>query len=117
MDTERDRIRLRFPLWPYLTQPLFSPEFKSLNPLRFWRLHNAEQLESCWLKYISEPQWIDNPIQFLEDCWSTQGMRIELSQDPHVVQFLEGCWDKELPPMESEFDKTQEHFDESEEYY
>lgn len=115
MDTERNRIKLRFPLWPYLKQPVFSPKFKSLNPIRFWQLHNTEQLESCWTKAAPEPQWIGNPIKFLEDCWFRTGDSIELTQDPEAIQYLEGCWNRDLPP-EGSVEPAKEYLDESEEY-
>ena len=100
MDTERNRPSSKFPLWKYLTQPVFSPEFKSLNPFRFWQIYNAEQLEVCWQQNIApEPQWIDDPVQFLENCFLSPSMvnpslGIQLIQDPNVVQFLERCWEQ-----------------------
>ncbi|MBD3881457.1 hypothetical protein IFO70_06800 [Phormidium tenue FACHB-886] len=116
MDTERDPIKFKFPLWKYLTQPVFSPEFKSLNPLRFWQIYNQEQLEACWQKSAApEPQWIDDPVQFLEDCFMSTSLGIQLIQDPNVVQFLERCWDRQPPPYRNY--KTDQSFGESEECY
>ncbi|MBW4658179.1 MAG: hypothetical protein KME15_05860 [Drouetiella hepatica Uher 2000/2452] len=119
MDTERDRTRLKFPLWKYLTQPLFSPEFKSLNPRRFWHLYNAEQLKVCWERHISEPVWVENPVQFLEICWLKTGVGIKLVQSLQVVEFLERCWNKEFlqNPLSDRHGDTPEYFDESEDYY
>jgi len=96
MDTERDRPGKKFPLWKYLNQPLFDPKFKSLNPLRFWHLYHTEQLEACWTQHISEPDWVENPAQFLEICWLKTDMGIEMVRNLYVIQFLEGCWNKEL---------------------
>jgi hypothetical protein len=116
MDTEHDQIKLKFPLWEYLTQPVFSSEFKSLNPFRFWQLHNKEQLETCWQKITAaEPQWIDDPVQFLEDCFISTSLGIQFIQDPNVVQFLEHCWERELPYRQAK--KSDQSFGESEECY
>jgi hypothetical protein len=116
MDTERDKIKLKFPLWKYLTQPVFSPEFKSLNPFRFWQLHNAEQLETCWQQSkVAEPQWIDDPIQFLEDCFLSTHLGIQLIQDPKVIQFLERCWAQDQSHRDA--NRSDESFGESEECY
>jgi hypothetical protein len=121
MDTERDRTRPQFPLWKYLTQPLFSPEFKSLNPWRFWHLYKAEQLEACWTTQPSEPYWVENPVQFLETCWLKTGVGIELVQNLHVVQHLERCWRKEFSqshdPSLDQYDISSEYFNESGDYY
>jgi hypothetical protein len=116
MDTEHDRIKLKFPLWKYLTQPVFSPEFKSLNPFRFWQMHNTEQLEVCWQQSKGiEPQWADDPFQFLEDCFLGTDLGMQLIQDPSVVQFLERCWVQEQ--FHRDADRSNEAFGESEECY
>jgi hypothetical protein len=117
MDTERNQNQSKFPLWTYLTQPLFSPEFKSLNPIKFWRLYRAEQLETCWSKHMPEPRWIENPTHFLESCWSKNSDGSDLLQDPDTVKFLEGCWDQEFPQIRNRLDGAQDYRDESEEYY
>ena len=42
---------MRFPLFPYLHQPVFSRTYKTvLNPWRFWYLHQVRYLERCWLR-------------------------------------------------------------------
>jgi hypothetical protein len=39
---------LKFPIWTYLSQPLFDGQHKLiLNPLRFWYLYRVEFLEHC----------------------------------------------------------------------
>ena len=116
MDTERNRPNSRFPLWEYLTQPVFSPKFKSLNPFRFWQIHNVEQLEICWQQsQAAEPQWIDDPVQFLEVCFLSSSLGIQLIQDPNVVQFLERCWEQKQSHKHS--NRSDESFGESEECY
>ncbi|HEY9628692.1 MAG TPA: hypothetical protein V6C84_15440 [Coleofasciculaceae cyanobacterium] len=121
MDTPRNQPRLQFPLWKYLIQPLFSPEFKSLNPIRFWHLHNIEQLETCWTQYTPEPDWTQNPVQFLETCWLKTSVGIELVQNLYVVQFLECCWEKEYLQAQDtahdRYDSPTGQLDESGEYY
>lgn len=47
---------LRFPLWLYLSQPLFSGHF-ILNPRRFWLEYRNAYLERCWQKeYTSKEE-------------------------------------------------------------
>lgn len=42
-------IEIRFPLWAFLNQPIFSSETELvLNPKRFAYLHRVKYLESCW---------------------------------------------------------------------
>jgi hypothetical protein len=42
---------LKFPLWQYLNQPLFSSHSKFvLIPSRFVYLHRIELLKRCWAK-------------------------------------------------------------------
>ena len=56
-----DPIKLRFPLWEYLNQPIFSSTYKTiLNPLKFWHKYQVELLERCW---------IQDHVQLLENCW------------------------------------------------
>ncbi|PZV15598.1 MAG: hypothetical protein DCF22_06870 [Leptolyngbya sp.] len=39
---------IRFPLWKFLTQPVFDAQYRiSLNPQYFWRVHRIEVLERC----------------------------------------------------------------------
>ncbi|HIK03334.1 MAG TPA: hypothetical protein IGS40_01250 [Trichormus sp. M33_DOE_039] len=41
--------KIRFPLWPYLNQPLFSRDAKlELNPRRFAYSWRIGLLERCW---------------------------------------------------------------------
>ncbi|AFY62437.1 MULTISPECIES: hypothetical protein [Cyanophyceae] len=40
-------LRLRFPLWRYLNQPLGLPG-TFLNPHRFWQFYQYSHLERCW---------------------------------------------------------------------
>lgn len=41
----------KFPLWSYLTQPVFSKKQRvRLSPWGFWRSHRLHYLERCWLK-------------------------------------------------------------------
>jgi len=45
------RTKIKFPLWQYLNQPLFSSETKLiLNPRRFALVWRTELLERCWHK-------------------------------------------------------------------
>jgi hypothetical protein len=41
---------MQFPLWQYLKQPVFAPYAKTLlDPRRFWRRHQVEMLERCFV--------------------------------------------------------------------
>jgi len=43
--------KVKFPLWSFLKQPLFSLKRKAiLNPHRFWYLYRIELLENCLTK-------------------------------------------------------------------
>lgn len=43
--------KIKFPLWPYLNQPLFSRDCKlELNPRLFARSWRIGLLERCWIK-------------------------------------------------------------------
>jgi hypothetical protein len=43
--------KIKFPLWQYLNQPLFSRHTKFvLNPYRFANVWHIELLERCWVK-------------------------------------------------------------------
>lgn len=43
--------KIKFPLWQYLNQPLFSRETKLiLNPRRFAYMHRIDLLERCLSK-------------------------------------------------------------------
>ncbi len=42
---------MRFPVWKYLNQPLFSRLYRPrLNPWAFWRGYQVQFLERCWAK-------------------------------------------------------------------
>jgi hypothetical protein len=44
--------KIKFPLWHYLNQPLFSRETKFiLNPRQFERVWQIQLLERCWAKH------------------------------------------------------------------
>jgi hypothetical protein len=43
--------KINFPLWQFLSQPLFDAKTKFiLNPSRFWHLYKIQLLERCWAK-------------------------------------------------------------------
>ncbi|MBD6618408.1 hypothetical protein FNW02_21920 [Komarekiella sp. 'clone 1'] len=43
--------KIKFPLWQYLNQPLFSYDAKLiLNPHRFASMWRLQLLERCWFK-------------------------------------------------------------------
>lgn len=121
MSTNDRIIRLPFPLWAYLNQPLFSPGFKSLNPLRFWHLHNLEQLENAWEQsYDLADIEGDDALAFLEDCWLHSDSLKEMSDEiqfNQFTEFLEGCWVKEVNDPEERWDWIVEYRDESEGFY
>ncbi|MBD2139021.1 hypothetical protein H6F32_15905 [Anabaena sp. FACHB-1237] len=44
-------IKIKFPLWQYLNQPLFSNDTKIIwNPQRFAIIWRIQLLERCWNK-------------------------------------------------------------------
>jgi hypothetical protein len=44
-------VKVKFPLWPFLNQPLFHPTFRvMLNPARFQYAYQLRLLERCLLK-------------------------------------------------------------------
>ncbi|MCY7321418.1 MAG: hypothetical protein LH660_06355 [Phormidesmis sp. CAN_BIN36] len=50
-----------FPIWAYLNQPLFHPAQPFFaRPRQFWRYHNIQQLEHCWIR---------SELHLLEHCW------------------------------------------------
>ncbi|HEY9851618.1 MAG TPA: hypothetical protein V6D28_19260 [Leptolyngbyaceae cyanobacterium] len=51
-----NKHQIKFPIWQYLNQPLFSSTTKLvLNPSRFWFLYRVQLLERCLNKaYSSE---------------------------------------------------------------
>ncbi|BAZ40950.1 hypothetical protein NIES4101_69120 [Calothrix sp. NIES-4101] len=52
-------VKIKFPLWQYLNQPLKHPK-TVINPFRFWHNYKIQRLEYCWNF---------DRIQFLEKCW------------------------------------------------
>ncbi len=61
----RSAIKVRFPLWQYLSQPLGRRTVQLiLNPDRFWQLYQLQLLEHCWNQ---------ESIQWLERCWHQSG--------------------------------------------
>jgi hypothetical protein len=57
--TQRNKIKIRFPLWKYLNQPLFD-RTTVINPLCFWHNYKIQLLDSCWEL---------DTIELLEKCW------------------------------------------------
>jgi len=50
------RIKLSFPLWHFLNQPVFDRSYRLvLNPQRFHRFHKIKLLERCWMQ-VHEPE-------------------------------------------------------------
>ncbi|WP_416673146.1 hypothetical protein [Egbenema bharatensis] len=94
MNENNEQPKFRFPLWAYLNQPIFSPKFKSLNPSRFWMLHNIEQLEKNWAKSQNMEIKDADVSGFLEGCWGKETRHIEPKLDPESIRFLERCWAK-----------------------
>ncbi|MCS6812746.1 MAG: hypothetical protein NZ772_04130 [Cyanobacteria bacterium] len=46
-----DTIRLKFPLWEFLNQPLFDPSQAFIwHPRKFWHYYNQQLLERCWYR-------------------------------------------------------------------
>lgn len=44
-------LKVRFPLWKFLNQPVFNPQSPLvLNPRRFWQLYQLDHLERCWIR-------------------------------------------------------------------
>lgn len=94
MSAEHDAIRL---IWSYLTQPLFGPGYKSLNPVRFRHLYRIEQLEAIWINSPElEIEVIDELLEFLETCWLKKDLKVEYGLHAEFIQFLERCWTKSL---------------------
>lgn len=54
-------VNIQFPLWLFLTRPLFQPGHRAiLNPWQFWHNYRVEQLERCWKQ---------DYVQTLERVW------------------------------------------------
>nr|WP_238361160.1 hypothetical protein [Iningainema tapete] len=46
-----EQHKIKFPLWQYLNQPIFSHQTQLvLNPRRFARLYRVSLLQRCWTK-------------------------------------------------------------------
>ncbi|NJO39358.1 MAG: hypothetical protein HC769_02255 [Cyanobacteria bacterium CRU_2_1] len=110
MREDNDTIKLKFPLWQYLNQPLFSPQFKSLNPFRFWHLHNIERLKATWMKSHADLEELDTLIQFLENCWMHPCWRRDLRRDSELIEWLERCWIRSLGKSKGFFDESEERY-------
>ena len=49
MPSHSDKLQLKFPLWAFLNQPVFSPTTRLiLSPRRFSYFHRVRLLERCW---------------------------------------------------------------------
>lgn len=111
-----EKIQLRFPLWKYLTQPVFSPDFKSLNPRRFWHLYNLERLELAWARSTELEIEEADALEFLENCWLHDSWRTESELDSEFINFLERCWAKRASDARWGFNSSENSFDEEEQY-
>lgn len=112
MSAEHDTIRL---IWSYLTQPLFGPGYKSLNPARFWRLYRIEQLEATWVNSPElEMEVMDELLEFLETCWLKNDLKVESHLNIEFIQFLERCWVKNLSKPNGYFNSPDSWSDEEE---
>lgn len=89
-------------LWRYLSQPVFSPHFKALNPFRFWYLHSSRYLEMCWLQSEIVRLWRDNfGIDPRTGCaFEPSEFHPELKPGETSVEFLERCWVQEFSTSE-----------------
>lgn len=117
MSREPGTPKLKFPLWQYLNQPLFSPEFKSLNPFRFWKLYNLQQLEIAWARSLpSDLEEVVETMDFLETCWTYSEWEAEFRQDAESVRFLERCWLISTRKSQQYFEPSEFPLDEEESY-
>ncbi|GAB4179263.1 MAG: hypothetical protein Fur006_12420 [Coleofasciculaceae cyanobacterium] len=49
-------IKIKFPVWQYLNQPVFSSKTKLiLDPRLFAYLYRVKLLERCWYKHCDSP--------------------------------------------------------------
>lgn len=99
MSAEHSPIRI---IWSYLTQPLFGPGYKSLNPFRFHHLYKIEQLEATWINSPElEAEVMDEVLEFLETCWlkndlKVNDLKVGYSANAEFIQYLERCWARPL---------------------
>ncbi|MDA0672423.1 MAG: hypothetical protein O3C67_01775 [Cyanobacteria bacterium] len=50
-----------FPLWKYLTQPVFSQSYVTrLNPWKFWRVYRIQYLERCLEKECQPGEYFNS---------------------------------------------------------
>lgn len=117
MNRDSATVRLKFPLWQYLIQPLFSPGFKSLNPRRFQQLYYRECLETAWARSIAtEIDDILASLEFLEDCLAKSCWDIDAELDSEFINFLERCWLMRYGTSNFYFDASENRLDEEESY-
>ncbi len=46
----QQHFSLKFPVWQYLTQPLFQDDFRfRLSPKNFWKDYQVDFLEHCFM--------------------------------------------------------------------
>lgn len=51
MEMNSERIKIPFPFWEYLQQPVFSRKKHFIvHPQRFALIHRIELLKKCWTK-------------------------------------------------------------------
>ncbi|BAY11687.1 hypothetical protein NIES2098_48720 [Calothrix sp. NIES-2098] len=60
MLTKTYSIKLHFPIWLFLKQPLFD-KTTVFNPFEFWHDYKIQLLERCWH---------NDSVQILENCWN-----------------------------------------------
>ncbi len=53
-------VHISFPIWPFLSQPLFTSTEVILNPFLFQHHYRIQLLERCWNYEL---------IHLLERCW------------------------------------------------
>lgn len=113
MSAEHGPIRI---IWSYLTQPLFGPGYKSLNPSRFLHLYRIEQLETAWVESPEpEVEVMDELLDFLETCWLKNDLKkVERSLNAEFIQYLERCWARNLSKPNGSFNGLDAWTDEEE---
>ncbi|WAL62714.1 hypothetical protein [Thermocoleostomius sinensis] len=97
MSTAYNKMTLRFPLWAYLTQPIFGAAFKSFRPRRFWYLYSLERLEIAWVNSPEpNPEEVNSLLEFLDACWADADWRTDPRLNREFVHYLERCWLKQM---------------------